>query len=740
MHSGDAPTALSFGDDRDAPLSIFLQVGAAGDRQLLEATIGELDGFTPAEASESLNTADFDIAVFDTEGLESALETALARKRAAEPELVPYVLLLPEPPEDPVSLDMDADGAHDIPALIDAIVSMPTTKTEFAWQLRNVGRQRRQSQQLAEQERRTRSKYRSLIDAAPEAVIVTDAESGMITEANTAAEDLFGYTTAELESRHFATLYPDGERDRYEQLYQQILSDAEQDSVTRRRLSEGNRIHVLRKDGTKIPVEIDASLSEFQDRTLVTGIIRDISDRIERLETLQSFKEAAENTDVAIFWTDREGVIQYANPAFEEQTGYAVAEAIGQQPSILKSGDQSDAFYEELWQTISSGETWEGEFLNERKDGERYVVQQTITPVTRDGGHPERFVSVAVDVTDRKRRENKLRRRSRAIEAAPVGIMITDPTEPDNPMIYVNDAIEEITGYPKSELIGENPRIFQGENTDPDRIDEFRTAIENEAAVTIELRNYRKDGTEFWNHMGIAPVRDEDGSVINWAGFQQDVTERKQRMTQLNVINRVLRHNMRNDLNVIKGRADLLAGSVSGADADTVGTITETSERLIELAETGKEITSILQGEPTREAVDLVSTVHSVVADLREDYPAAEISVEANGDTVASPCVEIDMAIRELVVNAIEHNDQETPNVTVTLDGRGSFVELEVRDNGPPIDDADRGLLLGEDPSPLEHGSGLGLWLVNLVVTRSGGSVRYEKHRPRGNRIQLRLP
>ncbi|MFB6085234.1 MAG: PAS domain S-box protein [Halodesulfurarchaeum sp.] len=687
-----------------------------------------------------MTDAEFDIAVFDTVGFESSLDTALARKRAAEPELVPYLLLLPESSDESLAFDTDVERPQEISASIDAVLSMPTTKTGFAWQLNNLARLRRQSQQLATRERQIRSKYRNLVNTAPDAVLVADAETGEIIETNPAAEELVGYARDELQGRDILTLHPSAERERYEHLFRAHLSEMDGDSATRSRFSDGGRIYVTTKDGSRIPVEINASVYEFQDQTLVTGIFRDISDRVDRIETLQSFKEAAETTDVAIFWTDPDGVIQYVNPAFENQTGYAAEESVGQTPSILNSGYHPDTFFEDLWETILNGETWESEMVNERKNGERYAVQETIAPVVGEDDHIERFVAVAVDVTDRKRREDKLRRRSRALEAAPVGILITDPEQDDNPMIYVNDAVEDLTGYKREELVGKNPRILQGENTDPDKVAEFRTALENEEPVTLELRNYRKDGTEFWNRMAIAPVRDDEGTVVNWVGFQQDVTERKQRMTQLNVMNRVLRHNMRNDLNVIRGRAELLAGNVSGADIDSVEAIKENSSRLIDLAEKGRELTTLLRDRPTREEIDIETRVRTVVAAIREDHPHVDITVTTAGNTVATPSTEIDRAIRELIENAIRHTDREDPSVTVEITGQDQFVEVEVRDTGPRIDDADRGLLLGEDPSQLQHGSGLGLWLVNTIATRSGGSVSYEENSPRGNRIRLRLP
>ena len=130
------------------------------------------------------------------------------------------------------------------------------------------------------------------------------------------------------------------------------------------------------------------------------------------------------------------------------------------------------------------------------------------------------------DITNRKAREQELRRKSRAIEAAPIGIVITDPTQADNPITYVNQEFSETSGYEPEEVIGRNCRFMRGENTDPETVGAIREAIDAPRNVSVEIRNYRKDGTEFWNHLEIAPVWDDDGDLLNFVGFQRDVTER----------------------------------------------------------------------------------------------------------------------------------------------------------------------------------------------------------------------
>ena len=115
----------------------------------------------------------------------------------------------------------------------------------------------------------------------------------------------------------------------------------------------------------------------------------------------------------------------------------------------------------------------------------------------------------------------------RAIEDAPVGISLSHTSLPDEPLVYINDAWEDITGYDRQHALGRNPRFLQGPATDAETVEAIGNAIGNDVPITVEVRNYRRDGTPFWNELTVAPVRDDDGEVTHYVGFQNDVTDRK---------------------------------------------------------------------------------------------------------------------------------------------------------------------------------------------------------------------
>jgi len=117
--------------------------------------------------------------------------------------------------------------------------------------------------------------------------------------------------------------------------------------------------------------------------------------------------------------------------------------------------------------------------------------------------------------------------KERALSAVAEGITISDNRLPDNPIIYANSGFEKLTGYPTEAVLGKNCRFLQGPDTDSETVKELREAIQKEQACTVEMLNYRKDGTPFWNSLSITPVRGADNKVNSFIGIQSDITKRK---------------------------------------------------------------------------------------------------------------------------------------------------------------------------------------------------------------------
>src|SRR5829696_3222125 len=154
---------------------------------------------------------------------------------------------------------------------------------------------------------------------------------------------------------------------------------------------------------------------------------------------------------------------------------------------------------------------------------------------------------------------DKLRLLERAVTASTNSIVISDPNQPDDPIVYVNPAFERTTGYAAEEVLGRNCRLLQGEDRDQPALGELRSALGEGRQCTVVLRNYRKDGTLFWNELSIYPVRDEQGRMTNFVGVQNDMTERIRAEEILSEIRRAERRRIARDLH------DIVLQDLSGA-------------------------------------------------------------------------------------------------------------------------------------------------------------------------------
>ena len=129
---------------------------------------------------------------------------------------------------------------------------------------------------------------------------------------------------------------------------------------------------------------------------------------------------------------------------------------------------------------------------------------------------------------DRLRAREVGRLVDRAVRPSVNGVVITDARLPDNPIVYVNPGFEQMTGYPAGEAVGKNCRFLQNEDRDQPALEELREAIREGRECQVVLRNYKKDGTLFWNELSVSPVHDEEGRLANFVGVQNDITGRKQ--------------------------------------------------------------------------------------------------------------------------------------------------------------------------------------------------------------------
>jgi PAS domain S-box-containing protein len=468
---------------------------------------------------------------------------------------------------------------------------------------------------------------------------------------------------------------------------------------------------------------------------------RDLQERNARLlQEKQRFQGIIENSSDVIFRIDEHGAFTYVSPAVEGILGYERDEFVGE-PLTTFMTDSSAERATQSYRDTMHGEASHGlelEFVG--NDGDTVVLEVNTTPIT-DDGEIVGSQGVGRDITERKRRERELELKNRAMDESNVGISIADIQQPDDPIMYVNDGFERLTGYDESEVIGRNCRFLQGDTTADETIDTIREAIENRTGTTVEILNYRKDGSPFWNQLRISPVTNENGPVTYYIGLQEDITDRKRSEQLFQLLNRVLRHNLRNDMNVIMGSAtELTAEDQEPAIREIGNRIDRLATELFDMSHKARLLERHARQDRQPERVDLAEVIDDVAIEYREAHPGATIHRHTSETPDICAGAEIEEAISELVDNAITYNQSSTPTVSITTERDGEWTEIVVRDDGPGIDDMESAVISAGEETPLEHGAGLGLWLVNWIVTRYGGSFKIAGDPEEGTTATIRMP
>jgi len=332
--------------------------------------------------------------------------------------------------------------------------------------------------------------------------------------------------------------------------------------------------------------------------------------------------------------------------------------------------------------------------------------------------------------------QRELHVKERALDEAPVGITLADPHQDDNPLVYVNEGFERTTGYSASESLGRNCRFLQGEHTDERAVARLREGIDAREPVSVELRNYRADGTPFWNRVTVVPVEDDDGTVLALLGIQRDVTDRREREQRLSVLNRVLRHNLRNRLNVVLARVTRLEESDAETAAEAAA-IREATEELLRLTERIQEFDAAIVGDDTTtRPVDVVALVEETAAELRAERPSTDLTVRGADEARVVAHTTLDAALRELL--GLVGGTKGARCVVAVAVEDGSVV-VEVRDYGGRLRPSDLRVVGRDAETPLEHLQGIELWLVRWAVEKSGGEFAVDPDADPAV-VRLRLP
>jgi len=432
---------------------------------------------------------------------------------------------------------------------------------------------------------------------------------------------------------------------------------------------------------------------------------------------------------------DDDGIerVKHINTPFEKTFGYSAEAARGRPIGALITPVVTGSSHTQ----ITADRSDESETFATADGTAEFLSRQ----VAVNGCESKEYIHLYVDISEQKQHQHELERYERLVENLPIGVYRTTPG-PDGEFRLVNKGLVDI-------LEAETASDFETMAVSDSYIgatkrSQFSELLLEQGSVDgIELELQTLKGNPIWAAVTGRAVQENGETVFELA--LQDVTERKERQQQLTVLNRVLRHNLRNAMNVIKGNTRLLGEAVDASFEPHIAAIEQRVDSLEQLSNKAGTMRSLFdQGREVTTSVEMSGLLAELKAEFESSYPEATISIETADPVSVQADVRLKMALDELLDNAVVHNDNPQPAVTVSVSGStvkppSRWVDITVSDNGTGIPTEEWQTLENGEETPLQHGTGLGLWLVYWTVSLLGGTIE-RSIVDSGSQVVLTLP
>jgi PAS domain S-box-containing protein len=578
-----------------------------------------------------------------------------------------------------------------------------------------------------------------VFETSPVGIVVVEPD-GTIVRGNEAAERELGLERSEITSRTYDD--PDWEA---VDLDGDPLPEAELPAA--RVLSTGEPVadyrHGIRVDGQTRWMSVNAAPMTDADGDIeaVVTAVQNVTERLERERELKRDSTVLETIDDGVWIVDDDRRVSFINRTVTSYLPISAADIVGRPLAEFRYLFENEAGYdryvaaiEDLFEERRSTASLD---LTLSMPDDTLIANFRLAPLTDDDGVTG-VVAVTNDITERVQRERELERYETIVQTTSDPIYVLDP---DGIITRVNDAMVEKSGYSRDELLGSHASLLADEATVDEAESHIRHLLESDRDRTrFEATMEFKDGTarEFATSLAILRADDEFlGTII----VAHDITDLRQNQWRLSVLDRVLRHNMRNRMNVILGYAREITDTADDDIARLGAAIEENAADLLGLSESAREFEPVITGDaqPTT-AMDATEVVADAVAETSNVNPDASVSVDCAESAPIRGHETFRLAIGEIIQNAIEHNPHDPPTVDVVVRTVDDRVEISVADDGPGIADIEQRALETGVESPLEHTQGLGLWLVNWAVRSVDGDLHIEDNEPHGTVVTITVP
>jgi PAS domain S-box-containing protein len=573
--------------------------------------------------------------------------------------------------------------------------------------------------------RAERERFELLLETTDEYAFLTVDSEGLIQTWNDSAANLFGYDETAALGMPIQDLHTTAERGagRPDRLLQQARHAGEASD-------NGWRI---RADGSEFYADVRYAALQDDDSDLngYALIVRDMTDQRRQRRRTERFVEESEDV---VNIVDPDGTVTYTSGSAKRVFGY--------EPDVIVDENLFDYLHpsgreqamETFFSCVEESKSITTESRLRSPDGDWLNVEVRYRNMLDDDAIEGMLVYLR-DVTEKKERA----RRFESIFNQT--FQFTGLLEPDGTVIEINDSALDFGGFDREDVIGN--LFFEARWwTHSEAVyDEVQNAIERAASgefVRYETEVRGGDGLATID-FSVKPVTNDDESVSLLVVEGRDITDQQQRSRHLRVMQRVMRHNMRNDLTAMRGWTQAMSKE---EDAESRAEQFETVDQILHkwdaMTEKMKDMNHVLQSEDGELATTASGPlIENAASQIREEHDAATILTDGtNSESVQVPTT-FHEVVYELVENAVKVNETATVEVTVRSDDE--WVEISVTDDGPGMPEIEADVLETGEEDPLNHGKGLGLWMVRMIATQAGGNVLVESTTD-GTEVRLRVP
>jgi PAS domain S-box-containing protein len=461
-------------------------------------------------------------------------------------------------------------------------------------------------------------------------------------------------------------------------------------------------------------------------------VYTDITSMKQREKELETQAAAMEASMDGIAILSAEGNYQYVNEAYASVFAMQPEELLGSPWKQVYPVGEADRIERKIVPKVDEHGEWRGETVGMTRDGREVELEITLSKL-EDG----RVICTNRDITRRKIREERLEAFGNAIEQAGHAIVIT---EPDGTIRYANPVVQDILGYTPEELYGSKPNLFKSGEHDADFYERMWKTITDGEIWESEIVNRHKDGHLVHIEHTISPIF-EGETIEGYVSVFQEIGGEKIRREQLQVLHRILRHNLRNRLTVAAGYADSVLENLDSETARGKLVKIETAlEDILELADKSKIAQQRFSTGTEEGGVEETDqSLRAYLEAVPETYPEATVDLDPPEEAIEVP-PELTIALDEVIENAVEHNDSEDPMVRIEVAHTDRWLHVIVTDDGPGIPEEETSVLVTGEETPLLHGSGIGLWIAHWSMRNHGGKITLGDRSGGGTEVTLSIP